>query len=328
MLARMTPTGRPPTVRPEVVGALASWVENGDGPSHPRLDRAIQLAGLQVPEARNKPTKVRLAFERATVVQGRALIEQLIDVIRDGRYWARDDFAQQVAMTRAALGLIGGQVSDEGFLTWNYSAGDAITSGIPAGVPPVPGAVTTLTAPPSPSAPADAAPTSGFVRPGTTRQPSPSHDRLLSILRRVPASLKPLVGERRTDQTPLRMKSEYDLQDAVEMALRLVYDDVRPEERAPSYGGSSSTPDFVLPEVRTAVEIKVTYPGRKSGQVSKEIIHDTETYLKHPDVHRLVFVVYDLATTIVNPPGFERDLGSSINGHPRDTLVVEWPYPA
>lgn len=323
----MAPTGRRPTVRPEVVGALASWVEDGDGPSHPKLDRAIQLAGLQVPEAPNKPAKVQLAFERATAAQGRELIEQLIHVIRDGRYWTRDDFAQQAAMTRAALGLIGGVVSDEGFLTWNYSAGDAIASHIPAGAPPVPGPVTTISAPPSLAVPFAATPLAGFTRPGTTRQAPPSHERLLSILRRVPASLKPLVGERRTDQKSLLMKSEYDLQDAVEMALRLVYDDVRPEERAPSHAGASSTPDFVLPDVQTAVEVKVTYPGRKNVHVSKEIIHDTETYLKHPDVHRLVFVVYDLATTIVNPPGFERDLGSPINGHPRDTLVVEWPYP-
>ncbi len=321
----MTPSRRP-TVRPEVVGALASWVENGDGPSHPKLNRAIQLAGLQVPDAPNKPAKVQLAFERATAEQGRELIEQLIHVVRDEGYWARDDFAQQAKMTRAALGLISGRVSDEGFLTWDYSAGDAITSRVPAGAPPVPGPVTTLTAPPAPIPAAAPALVPGFVRPGTTRQAPPAHERLLSILRRVPASLKPLVGVRRTDQTSLFMKSEYDLQDAVEMALRLVYDDVRPEERAPSHAGASSTPDFVLPEVQTAVEVKVTYPGRKNNQVSKEIIHDTETYLKHPDVHRLVFVVYDLANTIVNPPGFERDLGGSINGHPRDTLVVEWPY--
>ncbi|MEV8172423.1 hypothetical protein [Microbacterium sp. NPDC077486] len=93
-----------------------------------------------------------------------------------------------------------------------------------------------------------------------------------------------------------------------------------------SHGGAPSTPDFVLPEVQTAVEVKVTYPGRKNTQVSKEIIHDNETYLKRPYVHRLVFVVYDLANTIVNPPGFESDLGGSISGHPRDTLVVEWPH--
>lgn len=317
-----------PTVRPEVVGALAGWVENGDGPSHPKLDRAIQLAGLQVPDAPNKPSKIRFAFDRATTEQARRLIEQLIHTLRDSGFWTRDDFEQQVVMTRSALGLIGGAVSDEGFLTWVYSAGDAITAGIPADAPPVPGPVTTLTAPPAPQLAVASGSVPGFVRPGTTRLAPPTHERLLSILRRVPASLKPLVGERRVAQTSLQMKSEYDLQDAVELALRLVYDDVRPEERAPSFAGASSTPDFVLPDVQTAIEVKVTYPGRKNSHVSKEIIHDTETYLKHPDVHRLVFVVYDLANTVTNPPGFERDLGGSINGHPRDTLLVEWPYPA
>lgn len=122
------------------------------------------------------------------------------------------------------------------------------------------------------------------------------------------------------------MANEYDLQDAVEFALRLVYDDVRPEERGPSVAGGSTTPDFLLPEVQTAVEVKVTKPGRRNNQIRDEILVDSTTYLAHPQVNRLVFVVYDLAGTIDNPPGFERDLGEPINGHLRDTLVVEWPH--
>lgn len=39
---------------------------------------------------------------------------------------------------------------------------------------------------------------------------------------------------------------EYDLQDLVESLLRFLYNDVRPEERTPSYAGSSSVMDFLL----------------------------------------------------------------------------------
>ena len=75
------------------------------------------------------------------------------------------------------------------------------------------------------------------------------------------------------------------------------------------------------------VEIKVTRPGRGNVRIREEIDIDSMAYLRHPDVNRMVFVVFDIAATITNPQGFEHDLSTSINGHARDTLVVPWPFP-
>ncbi len=307
----------------ELIGALASTFNDMGGPSHAKIDDAINAAGMAVPvNPGNKSKKVRAAFDGARPAQARALVEQLIHAIRDNGFYDLPAYETDLRRAQAAVALAGGTLSDQGFLTWGTATAPAAPTAIPTPSPTPPPVRAPAPAPPS----ATGTPAVTFVRPGTQRLALPTHDRLLSVLRRLPASLKPLVRDRRVDQEPLRMANEYDLQDAVEFALRLIYDDVRPEERGPSVAGGSTTPDFLLPEVQTAVEVKVTKPGRRNNQVRDEILVDSTTYLAHPRVNRLVFVVYDLAGTIDNPPGFERDLGEPINGHPRDTLVVEWPH--
>lgn len=71
----------------------------------------------------------------------------------------------------------------------------------------------------------------------------------------------PLVVRRR-GRPEFRVEDEYDLQDLVESLLRFLYNDVRPEERTPSYAGSSSVMDFLLRDDGVAVEVKATRPGR------------------------------------------------------------------
>ena len=80
-----------------------------------------------------------------------------------------------------------------------------------------------------------------------------------------------------------------------------------------------------VPSNRTG-EVKVTAPGRRNRHIKEEIIVDSEAYQTHPDVERMVFVVYDLASTITNPRGFESDLSRIFDGYPRDVLAVPWPY--
>jgi REase_DpnII-MboI len=293
----------------ELVGALAGWFDGGSGPSHTKLDAAILSAGLDVPrDAPNKATKLARAFRSATPEQGRRLVEELIHTLRDGGFMDLEHYANQLRRTRGAIALTGGTLTEEGFLHWTQPPATQVRTS--------PAAVGPATVPP----PAEAAPRS------PAGLPLPSHERLLSILRRVPEAFRPLVRERRRGHTSLELVDEYDLQDAAETALRLIYDDVRPEERTPSYAGSSTTQDFLLRDVHTMVEIKVTRAGRRNVQVRDEITVDTESYRRHPDVRRMVFAVYDIGSTITNPRGFERDLSRRVDGMRRDVLVVPWPY--
>jgi hypothetical protein len=63
-------------------------------------------------------------------------------------------------------------------------------------------------------------------------------DRFHSIARQL--------AQRREDRTTLEIEDEYDVQDLLHALLRLYFDDIRPEEWTPSYGGASSRMDFLL----------------------------------------------------------------------------------
>lgn len=61
---------------------------------------------------------------------------------------------------------------------------------------------------------------------------------------------------RRENRSTLEITDEYDVQDLLHSLLRLYFDDVRPEEWAPSYAGSSSRMDFLLKEIKIVIEVK------------------------------------------------------------------------
>jgi hypothetical protein len=141
----------------------------------------------------------------------------------------------------------------------------------------------------------------------------------------MPQASRVLSVRSRVGRTALRLDDEYDLQDLTEFTLRLLYRDVRPEEWTPSYGRSSSRIDFLIKEARAANEVKVTYAGRADKQIGNEIILDQAHYRAHPDVDHLVAVVYDLAGTFKNAPGFEHDLSAPSDQLSCRVVVVPWP---
>lgn len=303
----------------EIVGGISAVFNGGDGPSAQHIDSAMDLSGIDPTKfTGNKSVRVRGALTEPPAKNSWALLDELIHITRDQGYFGSPPLPRALVQLQAAIALHGGNLTDDGFLTWGTPVGDAIRPALvdqPAVEPPR-ASLTSPTAGPPPLA----------SRADLT---TPAHERLLWLLRRVPQSFTPLVARRRSGHDPLKLRDEYDLQDATEVALRLLYNDVRPEERTPSYGGSSTTQDFLLFEVKTMVEIKVTRhtPFRGNVKIREEIDVDSMAYLAHPNVERMVFVVYDIAATITNPRGFEHDLSTPINGRNRDTLVVSWPYP-
>lgn len=315
---------RAPVAEPiprEIVGAMSAVFNDGSGPSGQYIDSAMGAAGLDSRDyVGNKAIRVRDALSATPPLSAWKFLDEIVHVTRDRGYFNSASLPGELVQLQESLAMFGGHLSDNGHMTWGYSPGAVIAAGVPAGAPPVFTPRTTVTTPePAPAPPPPVAQTVGST--------NVSHERLVWLLRRVPASFSALVTGRRTGHDPLVLADEYDLQDATEVALRLLYNDVRPEERTPSYGGSSTTQDFLLFEVKTMVEIKVTRTGRGNVKIREEIDIDSMAYLAHPNVDRMVFVVYDLAATITNPQGFQRDLSTPINGHPRDVLVVPWPYP-
>lgn len=149
----------------------------------------------------------------------------------------------------------------------------------------------------------------------------------LAALRRLgEGGLRALITRRR-GRTGLTVADEYDLQDAVEVLLRSLYMDVRPEEPTPSSGGSSSRIDLHVRTHQLAVEVKVTADGRGERVIKEEILRDIHDYGGHPYVRTLVVAIYDFGSTFRNPTGFENDLSGRYNELEVIVLVIPWTGP-
>lgn len=119
---------------------------------------------------------------------------------------------------------------------------------------------------------------------------------------------------RHNNRETLDVNDEYDVQDLLHSLLRLYFDDVRPEEWVPSYAGSASRTDFLLPQVDTVIETKKTRVGLNAKALGEQLIIDIARYKKHPQCRRLVCFVYDPEGRIANPSGIEADLNSPDHG--------------
>ena len=113
---------------------------------------------------------------------------------------------------------------------------------------------------------------------------------------------------RRKDAKSLTFESEYDIQDLIHSQLRPWVSDIRPEEFTPSYAGSATRMDFLLPEHQLVIEVKRIRDKSHAARVGKELIVDIEHYCRHPDCARLWCAVYDPDLLIRNPTGMISDL--------------------
>jgi len=129
---------------------------------------------------------------------------------------------------------------------------------------------------------------------------------------------------RREDRKTLVIKDEYDVQDLLHALLRLYFDDIRPEEWTPSYGGGSSRMDFLLKAHDIVVEAKMTRKGLTAKEVSEQLIIDAAKYRQHAECKTLICLVYDPEGLIKNPRGIERDL-AKLSGDGLELVCVITP---
>ena len=87
--------------------------------------------------------------------------------------------------------------------------------------------------------------------------PKAVQDVLTRLVRGLPRAMYPLI-KRRKGATQLTFRSEYDLQDLLHALLRPWIADIRPEEFTPSYAGSSTRMDFLLPAHELVLELKLS----------------------------------------------------------------------
>ena len=146
---------------------------------------------------------------------------------------------------------------------------------------------------------------------------NPSEGALLDAIDKLVARFHAVAVQLRSrhqDRKTLDIDDEYDVQDLMHALLRLYFDDVREEEWVPSYAGSASRTDFLLPQIDTVIEVKKTRSGLNGKAIGEQLIIDISKYKKHPQCRRLVCFVYDPEGRIANPVGIENDLNQADNG--------------
>jgi hypothetical protein len=133
-------------------------------------------------------------------------------------------------------------------------------------------------------------------------------DELLEILLKgVRRAMDPLTYRRRGAQS-LSFSTEYDVQDLIHALLRPWVADIRPEEVTPSYAGSSTRMDFLLPNHKIVLELKFVRDRNHAKNIGNELIVDINHYQKHPDCEHLWCVVFDQDHLLPNAEGLKTDL--------------------
>lgn len=138
-------------------------------------------------------------------------------------------------------------------------------------------------------------------------KPTKVEELLEVIIRGLRRAMHPLTHRRKGIQ-PLSFGNEYDVQDLLHAMLRPWISDIRPEEFTPSYAGSSTRMDFLLPDYALVIEIKIIRDRAHAKKVGDELIIDIEHYHRHPKCKKLWCVVYDPGHLITNASGLKSDL--------------------
>ena len=135
-------------------------------------------------------------------------------------------------------------------------------------------------------------------------------ERLLEVLiKGLPHAMPPL-KHRRQNASCLQFDNEYDVQDLLHSLLTPWIKDIRREEYTPSYAGSSTRIDFVLPEHNSVIEVKHVRDSTHANKIGDELILDIAHYQTHPSCKQLWIVVHDPDRIIRNPGGLIADLES------------------
>jgi hypothetical protein len=116
------------------------------------------------------------------------------------------------------------------------------------------------------------------------------------------------LSQRYDHRPPLEIRDEYDVQDLFYALLTPFFEDIRPEEVAPSHAGGHGRIDFLIKAEQIVIEIKKTWPSLKVKELRDQLIVDKDIYRTHPDCRTFIAFIYDPDGYIDNPIGFENDL--------------------
>ena len=130
------------------------------------------------------------------------------------------------------------------------------------------------------------------------------------------------IRRRHGNKETIKIEDEYDLQDALRSILRLFINDVRTEDYVPSYAGSNSRVDFLLPEYDIIIETKMTNSSLRDNEIGQQLTIDFNRYKQTKKCNHLICFVYDKAGNISNPSGLITDLVKLCDNDMRITVFI------
>lgn len=116
------------------------------------------------------------------------------------------------------------------------------------------------------------------------------------------------IKRRYNGRVTLEINDEYDLQDSLLAILKLFIEDIRKEDYVPSYGGGNSRVDFFIPDLKTAIETKMTNKHLKDKEIGDQLLIDIGRYRGNPEIKKVIFFIYDKNTFISNVYGIINDI--------------------
>jgi REase_DpnII-MboI len=160
---------------------------------------------------------------------------------------------------------------------------------------------------PTGQAPEEVHPLPAILRYHGPTKPAEIDELLEVLLRGLRRAMHPLTHRRKGAQS-LSFSTEYDVQDLLHALLRPWVADIRPEEFTPSYAGSSTRMDFLLPKHKIVLELKFVRDHNHAKKIGDELIVDINHYQLHPDCDHLWCVVFDQDHLLPNSEGLKTDL--------------------
>jgi hypothetical protein len=151
-------------------------------------------------------------------------------------------------------------------------------------------------------------------------KPSGVEELLMILVRGLRRAMHPLTHRRKGAQQ-LKFSNEYDVQDLLHALLRPWVNDIRPEEFTPSYAGSSTRMDFLLPAHNLVIELKFVRDRSHAKRIGDELIIDIEHYQAHPKCGTLWCVIYDPDHLLTNAEGLRTDLEGKRSTKGKDLTV-------
>jgi len=101
------------------------------------------------------------------------------------------------------------------------------------------------------------------------------------------------LNTRRTTKTILSLDSEDAIQDAIYLMLRPWIPDIVPENPTDKVANRFLIKDFLIPSLKTVIEVKYVRDKNHGKNIAKEINDDIETYRYHHNCYTIVFFIYD-----------------------------------